>query len=83
MKTTAILISLFCIILTSCGNDGHNGDGGDGQDDYNLAEEVRKVLNNTKATKNINPFDELGCEVYRTGPTNAEEPTKATIDYDR
>ena len=44
-----------------------------------IAAELR---NSTKATKNINPFDELGCEIYRTGPTSAEEPTNATIDYD-
>lgn len=82
MKTTAILVSLFCFILASCGSDDHNG-GGNGQDgDYNLQEEIRKILNSTKATKNINPFDELGCEIYRTGPTSAEEPTNATIDYD-
>ena len=82
MKTTAILVSLFCFILTSCGSDDHNGGGNDQDGDYNLKEEIRKVLNSTKATKNINPFDELGCEIYRTGPTSAEEPTKATIDYD-
>lgn len=59
MKTTAILVSLFCFILASCGSDDHNG-GGNGQDgDYNLQEEIRKILNSTKATKNINPFDEL------------------------
>ena len=81
MKTTAILMSLFCAILASCGNDNNNGQGGNGGDDYVLAEEVRKVLDNTKATKKVNPFDELGCEVYRVGPISAEEPTKATVDY--
>ena len=51
MKTTAILVSLFCFILASCGSDDHNG-GGNGQDgDYNLQEEIRNVLNSTKATK--------------------------------
>ena len=41
MKTTAILVSLFCFILASCGSDDHNG-GGNGQDgDYNLQEEIR------------------------------------------
>ena len=60
MKTTAILVSLFCFILTSCGSDDHNGGGNDQDGDYNLKEEIRKVLNSTKATKNINPFDELG-----------------------
>lgn len=51
MKTTAILVSLFCFILASCGSDDHNG-GGNGQDgDYNLQEEIRKILNSTKATK--------------------------------
>ena len=50
MKTTAILVSLFCFILASCGSDDHNG--GNGQDgDYNLQEEIRKILNSTKATK--------------------------------
>ena len=45
MKTTAILVSLFCFILTSCGSDDHNGGGNDQDGDYNLKEEIRKVLN--------------------------------------
>ena len=82
MKTTAILVGLFSVVLFSCGNDDPNGNDGNGGEDYNLTEEVRKVLDNAKATKSLNPFDELGCEIYRIGPTSNEEPTRATIDYE-
>ena len=68
MKTTAILVSLFCFILASCGSDDHNG-GGNGQDgDYNLQEEIRKILNSTKATKILTLSMNWGAEIYRTGP---------------
>lgn len=49
-----------------------------------MAEEIQKVLNETKATKIINPFDELNCEIYHTTLTDPEpaEPTNATINYE-
>ena len=81
MKATVIWAGLFCYILASCANDEHSA-GKDRNDNDSLAEQVRKVLNDTKATKCLNPFDELGCEIYRTGPAIIEEPTNATIDYE-
>lgn len=37
-----------------------------------------------RATKTINSYDELGCEIYRTSTTNPDNsiPTNATIDYE-
>ena len=54
------------------------------QDSYNLQYEQQNVKDRAKAVKVINPFDELGCEVYHTSTTDPDpsSPTNATIDYD-
>ena len=80
MRTQTLLIVLFCSLLLSCSDNKNN----DGSADTNLKEEIQRVLNNVRATKTINSYDELGCEIYRTSTTNpdASAPTNATIDYE-
>lgn len=78
MRVYCLFTFLLHIVSTACTNDNNNEVYGNND----LAEEVRNILNNTKATKDINPFDELGCEIYRIGPKPSEEATRATIDYE-
>lgn len=82
MKLIVTSISLFCVFLVSCGSDNHNGNNTNNDEDNKLEQEVSDVVKNVKATKTMNPFDEIDCEVYRTGPTSDEEPSKASIDYE-
>lgn len=83
MKTLKLLpiISSILLVACSCSKDS-NHDLNSSKDDE-LSLEIENVKKETRATKVINPFDELGCEVYRTSITNPDpsEPTKATIDY--
>lgn len=80
MRTQTLLVVFFCFFLLSC-SDSENNDGGA---DTNLKEEIQRVLNDVRATKTINSYDELGCEIYRTSTTNPDNsiPTNATIDYE-
>ena len=79
IKSILSIMLAFCTMF-SCKND--QGKQGLQNGESELEEAVAEVLTKTKATKIINTFDELGCEVYRTGPLASEEPTQASITYE-
>jgi len=81
MRVSMMYIFSLVFFFFSCSDDKKENKL---ENDVNLAEEIQKILNETKATKIINPFDELNCEIYHTTLTDPEpaEPTNATINYE-
>ena len=61
MRTSLFFICLLGVFLCSCGDDIHKGYRAPG---YDQVLEKQRILNNTKAVKSINSYDELGCEIY-------------------
>lgn len=49
------------LMLSSCASEIHEGYRAP---DYDLALQKQQIINNTKAVKVINAYDELGCEAY-------------------
>lgn len=81
MKIFVVFLCLLMMFMSSCSDDKQkNVEGGN----VDLVNEIQKNINNTKAVKSINPYDELGCEIYRTSSTNPDPtaPTNASIDYE-
>ena len=65
------------LMLSSCASEIHEGYRAP---DYDLALQKQQIINNTKAVKVINAYDELGCEVYDI--TNPQKKTGvAGLDY--
>lgn len=65
------------LMLSSCASEIHEGYRAP---DYDLALQKQQIINNTKAVKVINAYDELGCEVYDI--TNPQKKTRvAGLDY--
>lgn len=80
MTKSVLSIMLALCVLSSCKDD--QGKQGSQGGDPELEKAVAEVIANTKATKIINAFDELGCEIYHTGPVASDEPTNASITYE-
>lgn len=59
----SLLMSLLAMLLmlSSCASEIHEGYRAP---DYDLALQKQQIINNTKAVKVINAYDELGCEAY-------------------
>ena len=76
MRTSLFFICLLGVFLCSCGDDIHKGYRAPG---YDQVLEKQRILNNTKAVKSINSYDELGCEIY---DIPKREEGKAFLDYE-
>ena len=61
MRTYILILCLFGISLCSCTDDIHKGYRAPG---YDQVLEKQRIINNTKAVKSINSYDDLGCEIY-------------------
>ena len=65
------------LMLSSCASEIHEGYRAPG---YDLALQKQQIINNTKAVKVINAYDELGCEAYDI--SNPQKKTGvAGLDY--
>lgn len=65
------------LMLSSCASEIHEGYRAP---DYDLALQKQQIINNTKAVKVINAYDELGCEAYDI--TNPQKKAGvAGLDY--
>lgn len=66
------------LMLSSCASEIHEGYRAP---DYDLALQKQQIINNTKAVKVINAYDELGCEAYDI--TNPQKKAGvAGLDYE-
>ena len=66
------------LMLSSCASDIHEGFRAEG---YDLVLQKQRIINDTKAVKTINPYDELGCEIYDITNPKKTEGT-AFLDYE-
>ena len=76
MRTYILILCLFGISLCSCTDDIHKGYRAPG---YDQVLEKQRIINNTKAVKSINSYDDLGCEIY---DIPKKEAGKASLDYE-
>ena len=74
----SVSLSAALLMLSSCASDVHEGYRADG---YDLVLQKQRIINDTKAVKSINPYDELGCEIYDITNPKKTEGT-AFLDYE-
>lgn len=77
-KSIFLSLSAALLLLSSCASDIHEGYRADG---YDLILQKQRIINDTRAVKSINPYDELGCEIYDITNPNKTEGT-AYLDYE-
>lgn len=77
-KSIFLSLSVALLLLSSCASDIHEGYRADG---YDLILQKQRIINDTRAVKSINPYDELGCEIYDITNPNKTEGT-AYLDYE-